>query len=77
MPTSSPVRSASWLAVAGPSIAVVRAFPRYVERAHAAGAQVHVWTVNEPADMKRLLDLKLDAICTDRPDLLQTLEQRG
>lgn len=45
--------------------------------ARARGLQVAAWTVNEPTDMKRLLDLKLDAICTDRPDLLQTLEQRG
>lgn len=45
--------------------------------ARARGLQVAAWTVNEPADMKRLLDLKLDAICTDRPDLLQALEQRG
>ena len=45
--------------------------------ARALGLQVAAWTVNQPADMRRLLDLKLDAICTDRPDLLQTLEQRG
>lgn len=48
-----------------------------VAGARARGLQVAAWTVNEPADMKRLLGLKLDAICTDRPDLLQTLEQRG
>lgn len=48
-----------------------------VAAARARGLQVAAWTVNEPADMKRLLGLKLDAICTDRPDLLQTLEQRG
>ena len=32
------------------------------------GLKVGAWTVNEPADMARLSDL--DAICTDRPDLL-------
>jgi glycerophosphoryl diester phosphodiesterase len=48
-----------------------------VASARARGLQVAAWTVNEPADMTRLLDLKLDAICTDRPDLLQALEQRG
>jgi len=59
-------------------------FPRHedaieinVAGAHARGFQVAAWTVNEPADMRRLLNLKLDAICTDRPDILQTLEQRG
>lgn len=48
-----------------------------VTGARARGLQVAAWTVDEPADMKRLLGLKLDAICTDRPDLLQTFEQRG
>ena len=48
-----------------------------VAGARARGLQVAAWTVNQPADMKRLLDLKVDAVCTDRPDLLQTLEQRG
>ena len=36
---------------AGPSIEVVRAHPEYVARAHAAGHQVHVWTVNDEADI--------------------------
>lgn len=48
-----------------------------VAGAHARGLQVAAWTANAPGDMQRLLDLKLDAICTDRPDILQTLEQRG
>ena len=37
--------------IAGPSIEVVRAHPRYVERAHRRGHQVHVWTVDEDADV--------------------------
>ncbi len=51
---------------------------KYVEAIHDAGAQVHFWTVNEPQDMHRLLDLGADGIVTDRPDLLnRVLDERG
>lgn len=43
--------------------------------ARALGLQIGAWTINETAEMQRLLDLNLDVICTDRPDVLQTLEQ--
>ncbi len=60
---------------AGPVRVVSR---RTIDAAHAAGAQVHVWTVNEPADMHRLLDLGVDGLVTDRADLLrEVLRERG
>ncbi|WP_129841396.1 glycerophosphodiester phosphodiesterase [Streptomyces sp. RFCAC02] len=53
--------------VAGPAIRVLRRDPGYVERAHRAGNRVHVWTVDEPADVELCADLGVDAIITNRP----------
>lgn len=51
---------------------------KLVDAAHEAGLQVHVWTVNEKSEMTRLLDMGVDGLVTDRPDLLrELLEGRG
>ena len=52
---------------AGPSIEIVRAHPGYVDLVHEQGHQVHVWTVDEPADVQLALRLGVDAIITNRP----------
>jgi glycerophosphoryl diester phosphodiesterase len=51
---------------------------RFVDRAHEAGLAVHVWTIDDPAEMEELLDLDVDGIMTDRPSVLATvLTARG
>ena len=52
--------------------------PRFVRAAHARGVRVDVWTINRSDEMRRLLDLGVDVIMTDRPGTLaEVLRERG
>jgi len=43
--------------------------PRLIAAAHRHGVEVHVWTVNDPDDMRRLVAMGVDGIVTDRADV--------
>lgn len=45
--------------------------PERVAEAHRLGVRVYPWTINDSASMVRLLDMGVDGITTDRPDLLR------
>jgi len=53
--------------IAGPSLEAVKAFPGYVERAHARGHEVHVWTVDKPDDVEAMTELGVDVLITNEP----------
>lgn len=85
----SPVEVAQWLvgrlpraphaAQVPPSRGRLRVVhPRALRRAARRGVAVHVWTIDDPAEMHHLLDLGVDGIMTDRPAVLKdVLVSRG
>lgn len=52
--------------------------PRFLDAAHQRGLPVHVWTVNDPGEMRQLLDMGVDGIMTDASAVLkQVLDERS
>lgn len=66
-PGSSP-RIAQVPPDAGPMTLVTE---RFVRRCHRRGIPVHVWTIDAPEEMERLLDVGVDGVMTDRPERLR------
>jgi glycerophosphoryl diester phosphodiesterase len=48
---------------------------RFVTRAHEAGLAVHVWTIDDADEMRRLIELGVDGVMTDRPSVLESVVQ--
>ena len=44
-----------------------------VDRAHELDLQVHVWTIDDPSEMRRLIDLGVDGLMTDEPAILKAV----
>ena len=51
---------------------------RFVQHAHRAGVAVYAWTIDDPAEMSRLLDIGIDGVMTDEPAvLIEVMAERG
>jgi glycerophosphoryl diester phosphodiesterase len=51
------------------AIAMAMASGGFVRRAHEAGKQVFVWTVNDPVSMSRMMSMGVDGVITDEPEM--------
>ena len=72
-----PMTSTPWVGYQVPELAGATRVvsPRFIADAHRAGLGVQVWTVNDEAQARRLLAWGVDALITDRPDLMVPLVQ--
>jgi len=75
-PLTSTVAAAAWRSImrlppgvsaVGPGMELVRRHPELVVRAVEAGQQVHVWTVDERADVATCVELGVSTVITNRP----------
>ncbi len=67
----SPAYAAAQVPLSSSGIPVVT--PGWVSAMHSRGVKVDVWTIDDPAEKQRLIDLGVDAIFTNRPDVLLKL----
>ncbi len=72
-PPEEVVEQALALGVSGVHIEYHHLTPELVERLHRAGIEARAWTPNTPEEMQKVLNLGVDSIGTDRPDLLLQL----
>ncbi|MDF1705101.1 MAG: glycerophosphodiester phosphodiesterase family protein [Aeromicrobium sp.] len=71
VPPSRRRPSYRWLSVPARRKGLPVVTRRFVEAAHATGVGVLVWTIDEPREIERLVDLGVDGIFTDRTDTLR------
>jgi len=57
-----------------PHYSIIAALPETVEICHKHGLEVNVWTVDDPAAMKYMLDLGVDNLITNTPDIVCNLK---
>lgn len=62
--------------IAGPGVHVLRSRPEFADRIRAAGNQIYVWTVDEPADIEFVTSLGANMIATNRPASVRSQLQR-
>jgi len=61
---------------AGGPVAAAEYRPVLIARLHKMGLQVHYWTINDEAEMERLIDAGADGLITDEVELLKSVLQR-
>ena len=66
--SSRPFAEPGW--IAGPGMELVRKHPDLIRRIRRAGTEVHVWTVNDKADLDLCRELEVSAIITDTPGVI-------
>ena len=67
----SPLESSIQVPEKDSGILLVR--PGLMRGAHRRNLQIHIWTPNSPEDLQRFINMGVDGIITDRPDILMEL----